>query len=237
MTSFDVIAFDADDTLWHTEGLYSRVQDRFRQLLAPYADAERIERRMHAIEIHNLQYYGYGIKGFILSLIEAAVELSDGRMPGVEIQTLIDLGREMLAADIRLMDHARDTVAALAAAYPLMMITKGDLIDQETKVARSGLGPYFRYVEVVGDKTRERYAALLAKYDLAPARFLMVGNSLRSDILPVVALGGWAVYIPYPLTWAHEHVHPSEEDRKRFFELEHLGFLPALIERLGRNPA
>jgi len=183
--------------------------------------------------MRNLQFYGYGIKGFALSLIETAIELTEGRIQGDEIHHLIDLAKDMLTAEVQLLDHAADSVARLAAMYPLMLITKGDLFDQETKIARSRLRPYFRYIEVVSDKTDDSYSALLAKYQLDPARFLMVGNSLRSDILPVVALGGQAVYIPYQITWAHETVVLSEQDRSRFFELDHIGLLPALVERLS----
>jgi putative hydrolase of the HAD superfamily len=233
---FDLIAFDADDTLWHSESLYSAAQDKFKQLLAPYHSAERIGRELHQTEMRNLQYYGYGIKGFALSLIETAIQLTQGRISGREIQKVIDLAKDMLTAEVQLLDHAQETVARLAASYPLMMVTKGDLFDQEAKIARSGLRQYFQYIEIVSDKTREGYATLLARYHLAPSRFLMVGNSLRSDILPVIALGGRAVHIPYHITWAHENVSLSEGDRKRYFELEHLGLLPALIEKLSQSP-
>ena len=141
----------------------------------------------------------------------------------------------MLTAEVQLFEHAEEVVSRLAAAYPLMLVTKGDLLDQELKIDRSGLKPYFRQVEIVSDKTPEIYAALLAKHHIDPARFLMVGNSLRSDVLPVVALGGWAVHIPYHITWAHEHVSPPAGDRDHYYELEHLGLLPALIERLSRE--
>jgi putative hydrolase of the HAD superfamily len=232
---FDVIAFDADDTLWHSESLYAEAQDRFKQLLAPYCPAEHVEAALHQTEMRNLAYYGYGIKGFALSLIETAIELSAGRIAAAEIRQVIDLAKAMLGAQVRLLEHAREAVTRLADIYPLMLITKGDLFDQEAKLARSGLRLYFRYVEIVSDKTPDRYAALLARYHLDPARFLMVGNSLRSDILPVLALGGRAVYIPYHITWAHEHAPTPDTDHKGYFELEHMGLLPALIERL-RQP-
>jgi putative hydrolase of the HAD superfamily len=148
---------------------------------------------------------------------------------------VIDLTKEMLTAEVQLFEHAEKVVSRLAAAYPLMLVTKGDLFDQELKIDRSGLRPYFRHVEIVSDKTLDSYAALLARHHIDPARFLMIGNSLRSDVLPVVALGGRAVHIPYHLTWAHEHVSPPAGDRDRYYELEHLGLLPALIERLSEN--
>ena len=188
--------------------------------------------------MRNLGYYGYGIKGFALSLIEAAIQLSEGRVQAAEIQQVLGLAKDMLGAKVHLLEHAGEAVARLAAMYPLMLITKGDLFDQETKLARSGLRPFFRHVEIVSDKTPERYADLLARYELDAARFLMVGNSLRSDILPVMALGGRAVYIPYHITWAHEQAPLPETDQRGYYELEHLGQLPALIERLcqGREP-
>jgi putative hydrolase of the HAD superfamily len=234
---FDVIAFDADDTLWHSESLYAEAQDRFKQLLAPYCAAKHVEPALHQTEMRNLACYGYGIKGFALSLIETAIELSGGRIAASEIRQVIDLAKAMLGAQVCLLEHAQEAVVRLVGAYPLMLITKGDLFDQEAKLARSGLRPYFRYIEIVSDKTPDRYAALLARYHLDPARFLMVGNSLRSDILPVLALGGRAVYIPYHITWAHERAPVPETDQKGYFELEHLGLLPDLIERLRQPDA
>lgn len=232
---FDCIAFDADDTLWHNEHLYLTTIEAFSQLLAPYAPAERSAARLREAEVANLGCYGYGIKAFTLSLIETAIELSDGRITGHEIGKIIGLARGMLAADVELLEHAEDTVRTLSASYPLMIITKGDPLDQGAKVARSGLAGYFRHVEVVCEKTRDIYADLLSKHRLAPERFLMVGNSLRSDILPVIALGGRAVYVPYRTTWAHEHAEPTEEERTRYYEIAHLGLLPSLLERLRRG--
>jgi putative hydrolase of the HAD superfamily len=230
---FDLIAFDADDTLWHTEDLYVGTQDRFKQLLAPYHSAEWIDRKLFDTEMRNLGVFGYGIKGFVLSLIETAIELTEGRISGTEIQRLIDMGREMLSADIRLLEGVAETVAALSERYPLMIITKGDLFDQETKIARSGLGPHFKHVEIVSDKTEASYAALLRRHAVAPQRFLMIGNSLRSDILPVVALGGRAVHIPYHLTWAHEQV--SEPAAGGYVVLESVRGLAGWLDELAQG--
>ncbi len=231
---FETIAFDADDTLWHNEYLYTEAQGALKQLLAPYCPPQQVAERLYEIETGNLDCYGYGIKSYALSLIETAIELSGGRVTGSEIRRLIDVARGMMAAQVRLLEHAESTVRQLAARYPLMVITKGDPIDQEAKVVRSGLQPYFRHVEVLGDKTPDTYAALLARHSLAPERFVMVGNSLRSDILPVLALGAQAVYVPYHSTWAHERVEPSADERGRYHEIEHLGLLPGLLERIGR---
>ncbi len=228
------IGFDADDTLWHTETLYTDAQVRFKQLLLPYHSPEWIEERLYQTEIANLPRFGYGIKAFALNMIETAIVLTEGRIAGREIQAVVDLAKEMLAADVHLLEHAVETVAQLATEYDLMLITKGDLYEQESKVARSGLARHFRHVEVVADKTHDRYQALLARHQIEPAQFLMVGNSLRSDVLPVLALGGCAVYIPYRLTWAHEVADPPPTGHPGYYQLEHLGLLPDLLR--GMNP-
>jgi putative hydrolase of the HAD superfamily len=230
MTSFDIIAFDADDTLWHTERLYVGAQARFVQLLAHYRDPEWVRERLFQTEMRNMQHFGYGVKAFALSMIETAVELTEGQVSGHDIQTLIGLAKEMLGAEVELLPHVGEAVPVLAARYPLMVITKGDLLDQETKIARSGLGGYFRHVEIVSEKTIESYARLFQQYGIAPERCLMVGNSLRSDILPILALGGHAVYVPYDLTWQHEVAQPPPPGQPGFHQIEHLGQLPALLD-------
>ncbi len=201
ITPIDVIAFDADDTLWHNEHLYLTTHDKFKQLLRQYHDAEWIERRLNETEIRNLQHFGYGIKGFTLSMIETAIELSEGRISGAEIQTIIEFGKEMLQAPVELLDGVRETIVQLAKTYELMLITKGDVFDQEAKIARSGLGDYFSHIEVVSEKNAETYQKIMAKHGITTQRFLMVGNSLKSDILPVIAMGGRAVYIPHFCIW------------------------------------
>ncbi len=225
---FDVIAFDADDTLWHSENLYAATQAQLRQLLGGYAAPDQIDAVLHDTEMRNLPIYGYGIKGFALSMIEAALTLSAGCIQGHEVQQVLDLAKQMLSTKVQLLDHAAEVVARLAAEYPLMLITKGDLFDQESKIEQSGLKPHFRQIEIVSDKTTAAYSALLTKHQIEPAKFLMVGNSLRSDILPVVELGGCAVHIPYHITWAHEYVEAS--DAATYVTLEHLGQLPDAIE-------
>ena len=229
---FDLIAFDADDTLWHNETLYAKAQGKLRELLSRYVEGKTVDQRLYQTEMSNLQYYGYGIKSFTLSMIETAVELTRGRIEGAEVLQIIGLAKEMLTSEVQLFDHAEETVRQLASSYELMMITKGDLLDQQSKLSRSGIGDCFRYVEIVSQKTQGTYEALLAKYKIEPQRFLMVGNSLKSDILPVLAIGGYAVYVPYHLTWAHEIVDGQHARRDGYFELEHLGQLPQLIERL-----
>ena len=237
MFRFEVIAFDADDTLWHTERLYVDAQARYKELLSHYHSPEWIQERLDEAEKRNLPHFGYGIKAFALSLIETAVELTDGNISGRDIQTIIDIARGMLTARVELLEHVAETVARVAETHALMLITKGDLLDQETKITGSGLGPYFGHVDIVSDKNPESYASLLKRHALSVGRFLMVGNSLRSDILPVLSLGASAVYISYPLTWTHEAAEPPPEGQPGYYRLEHIGMLPGLLERLeSTNP-
>jgi len=228
---FDIIAFDADDTLWQNETLYAATQERLKQLLETYISAERVEDRLLATETRNLAHFGYGVKAFTLSMIETAIEMTEGDIRAGDIRQIIDWGRAMLAVEIELLQHAGETVARLAETYPLMLLTKGDLLDQQNKLARSGLAGYFKHVEVVSEKTEDSYRRLLARYGIEPGRFLMVGNSLKSDILPVVAIGGQAVHIPFHQTWALEQVATAPQNG--YYELEHLGLLPELLEQLA----
>jgi putative hydrolase of the HAD superfamily len=232
INDIDTIAFDADDTLWHNEHLYLNTQNKFKQLLCQYHNDEWIEQRLNETEIRNLQHFGYGIKGFTLSMIETAIELSEGRVSVNEIQAIIEFGKEMLQAPVELLDGVRETIAQLAVTYELMLITKGDLIDQEAKIARSGLGDYFSHIEVVSEKNAETYQKIIAKYGITTQRFLMVGNSLKSDILPVIAMGGRAVYIPYKTMWVHERVADEDLDDRQYVTIEHINFLPALLDEM-----
>ncbi len=229
---FDVVAFDADDTLWHNETLYHASQESFYALVSPYASREQAEQALYQTEMGNLKYFGYGIKSFVLSMVECGIRLSDGEMPGSQLQKIIDLGKGMMQAQVTLFDHVEDVVRRLSQTFRLMLVTKGDLLDQESKVARSGLGSYFWHVEIVSEQSPASYAALLERSHLSAERFIMVGNSLRSDILPVLELGGWAVYIPYHLTWKHENEIEQDPGNERFFEIEHIGLLPELLERI-----
>lgn len=235
MPSFDMLAFDADDTLWHNERLYNQTQQRFAELLAQYHPPEWISDRLNQTEARNIAHFGYGIKSFGLSMIETAVELSEGRLTGQDVQALIDLIKAMLHAKIDLLDGVGETIPRLAAHHRLMLITKGDLLDQEAKIARSGLGSYFQFVEVVSEKTPAAYERVLGRYQIAPERFLMVGNSLRSDILPVLELGGSAVYIPYETTWLHESAEAPAAGQPGYYALENIGQIPALLDRLEQQ--
>lgn len=228
----DVIGFDADDTLWHNEIIYHQAKDQILQLLKPYQSPETIEQRLDEIEIGNLRYYGYGIKSFGLSMVEAVVDLSNGRISGEELREVIEIVKWMLRKDVELDEYVEETLAVLSSRHDLMLITKGDLFEQERKIKRSGLDGHFRFIEVVGEKTQASYRRVLEKYAIDPARFLMVGNSLRSDILPVLRIGGRAVYIPHDLTWSHEKVEAPEGEGVGYDELANLGELPGYLERL-----
>jgi putative hydrolase of the HAD superfamily len=237
MRAFDLIGFDGDDTLWHNERSYRDGRERFRAVLAAAGvrqSEDEIEERVNATELHNIRYYGYGVSSFVLSLIETAIELTDGRIAGGELRKLIALAKEMLTEPVELFAGAREAVTALAASQPVILITKGDLLHQTSKVERSGLRSSFRSIEVVSHKTREVYQEILGRHGVAAQRFMMIGNSPRSDILPVLEAGGWAVYVPAELSWAHEHAEVPEESRDRFFEIASLADLPVLVGRIGK---
>ncbi|NUB44709.1 HAD family hydrolase [Fertoebacter nigrum] len=225
------IGFDADDTLWQNEAFFRLTQDRFCDLLASYAAPGHLHDRLLAAERRNLGHYGFGVKGFVLSMIETAIEVTDGRVPAGVIGEIMAAGREMLEHPIELLPHARDAVQALAGDFRVLLITKGDLLDQERKLAQSGLGDLFHGVEIVSDKTPPVYAAIFARHGQGASRALMVGNSLKSDVLPVIAAGGHGVYVPHGLTWALEHAD-APAGHPRFHELHDLGGLPALVDAL-----
>lgn len=233
MTRLDLIAFDADDTLWHNESFYQMTEERFQKLLEPYVPTETTHEALYATEMRNLKLFGYGAKGFALSMIETAIELTDGQITGNEIQQIIDAVKAMLTNEIQLLDGVEETLAKLGRLYRLMLITKGDLFDQESKLARSGLANYFDYVEIVSEKTPAVYSGLLERVGVRPERFLMVGNSLRSDILPVVEMGGHAVHIPYHVTWAHEAVPPDQS--KTYEQLDQIRQLPRWLQQRAQR--
>lgn len=218
--AFDLVAFDGDDTLWHNERSYRDARDRFRELLAGAGvsiDGDALEACITRTEIANLPFFGYGVSSFTLSLMETAIELTEGRIASRDLQTLVELARTMMSENVEVFPGAADTLAVLAASYPLVLITKGDLLHQTSKLERSGLQRHFTHVEVVSHKTPPVYQGILRRYGVDPSRFLMIGNSLRSDVLPVLETGGWAVHVPAALTWSHEHADPPLH-RDRFFE-------------------
>jgi putative hydrolase of the HAD superfamily len=225
------IGFDADDTLWQNEAFFRLTQDRFQRLLADHAGPDHLSERLEAAERRNIGHYGFGVKGFTLSMIETAIEVTDGRVPASVISELITAGREMLEHPIELLPQARATVTALAAGYRVILITKGDLLDQERKLAQSGLGDLFDGVEIVSHKTAEAYRDIFARHGTGADQALMVGNSLKSDVIPALAAGSWGVHVPHGLTWALEAADPPLGHR-RFHSLDSLGGLPALVGQL-----
>jgi putative hydrolase of the HAD superfamily len=232
MTTLTTIGFDADDTLWQNETFFRLTQDRFTTLLADHAPADHLHDRLLAAERRNLGHYGFGVKGFVLSMIETAIEVTEGRVPASVISELMAAGREMLAHPVDLLPHAREAVEALAGTYRVLLITKGDLLDQERKLAQSGLGDLFHGVEIVSHKTPAVYATIFARHGQGADRAMMVGNSLKSDVLPVIEAGGWGVHVPHGLIWALERADPPL-GHERFHELTDLGALPGLVERLS----
>lgn len=209
----DVVGIDADDTLWHNETYFAEAQSTFVQILAPWTpEGEDVLALHDATERRNLELFGYGIKGFTLSMVETAIEVSRGEVSTSAIAELIRIGKEMLAHPVELLDGVAEAVDALAEAHRLVLVTKGDLIHQETKIARSGLADRFERIEIVSEKDPATYGAILDRMDVTPERFLMVGNSVRSDVLPVLELGGHAVHVPYAITWSHEVVEEQADD-------------------------
>jgi putative hydrolase of the HAD superfamily len=228
------VAFDADDTLWQNETFFRLTQDRFARLLADFAETDHLHDRLLAAERRNLGHYGFGVKGFTLSMIETAIEVTQGRVAASVIAEIMAAGREMLAHPIELLPHAREAVEAMAQGHKVLLITKGDLLDQERKLAQSGLGDLFDAVEIVSDKTPAAYAAIFARHGVDAGGAMMAGNSLKSDVLPVIAAGGHGVHVPHALTWALEVADPPQ-GHARFHAIAHLGELPDLVGNLSRT--
>ena len=234
LSSLTTIGFDADDTLWQNEQFFRQTERHFTSLLAEHAEGHDIEARLLEAERRNLALYGFGIKGFTLSMIETALEISGGKVPPKVIREILDAGRDMLSHPVETLPHVRETLEELAGAYRLVLITKGDLFDQERKLAQSGLGELFDAVEIVSDKNPATYHRVFSRHGDGPGRSMMVGNSLKSDVVPAIEAGSWGVYVPHDLTWVLEHAEEPTA-APRFCRLQHLGELGELIERLGRG--
>lgn len=229
------IAFDADDTLWHNERIFLSAKEQYKSLLARYHEPSWTEEMLDAAEMRNIKHFGFGIKGFTLSMIETAVELTEGRVKGSEVAEIIGFARVMLAAPIELLEGVRQTVESLQSNYSLMIITKGDLFDQETKLARSGLGDFFDQVEVVSRKDPEIYEQVLSRYDISRREFLMVGNSLKSDVLPVLEIGSNAIHVPYETEWFHEKVSPDHLAGYNYDAVENITELRDWLNKANRH--
>jgi putative hydrolase of the HAD superfamily len=228
------IGFDADDTLWHNESIFEEAHRRYCALLSRWHDADTVERTLFATEMRNLELFGYGIKSHALSSIETAIAMTGGKISSDEIRAIIDLAKGMLEHPVDLLEGAAEVVPELARRYRLVLLTKGDLRDQERKLRKSGLEPHFAHVEILSEKDASIYQRVFARHGIAPQEFMMIGNSLKSDILPVLDLGGRAVYVPYRITWHAERAEPPTDPAlaARFFQIASLRELPALLERV-----
>lgn len=228
----EIVGLDADDTLWHNEGQFQVSEQRFRELMQPWVDDEEVtSRTLLETERRNLRYFGYGAKGFTLSMIETALTLTDHRVDGRRIEQIIGFGKEILDHPVELIDGVADVVAALSEDYRLVLVTKGDLFHQESKVAASGLADLFEHVEIVSEKDPATYARVLLRMGGSADRFCMVGNSLKSDVLPVVELGGYGVHVPYHVTWAMEHA--EAEGGPHWVEVAGIADVPGAVAGLA----
>lgn len=225
------IAFDADDTLWENEHFFKLTEAKFADLLADYAEKDHLLDRLLEAERRNLRIFGYGIKGFTLSMIETAIEVTDKRVPATVIETLLQSGRDMLEHPVHLLPHVETVLSELAKSHRLILITKGDLFDQERKIASSGLADLFAAIEIVSEKDRQTYERIFDAHTESPNRTAMVGNSLRSDVIPAIEAGSWGVFVPHTQSWAIEHAE-TPEGNSRFRQIETLAALPALISDL-----
>ena len=232
MRRLTTIGFDADDTLWQNEQFYSLTRGRFLDLLREHADADRLAERLLETQKRTLKLYGFGIKGFTLSMIETAIAVTEGKVTAATVEKILEAGREMLEHPVETLPGAREAVEALVGRYRLVLVTKGDLFDQERKLAASGLGELFDGVEIVSDKNRATYERVFTRHGDGPERAMMIGNSLKSDVVPAIEAGGWGVYVPHELTWVVEHAD-EPEGHPRFRRIQHLGELAKVIEEAG----
>jgi putative hydrolase of the HAD superfamily len=226
------IGFDADDTLWQNEQFFRSSEKHFASLLAPYADVADLSGRLLAVEKRNLDSYGFGIKGFTLSLIETAVEVTEGTVPATIIAEILSAGREMLSHPVETLPYVTETLEQLTDHYKLVLITKGDLFDQERKLAQSGLGDFFDAVEVVSNKDKATYEHVFRRHGDGAEQSLMIGNSLKSDIVPAIEAGSWGIFVPHELTWVMEHVEAPVHD-PRFRQIENLSELMPLLAEIA----
>lgn len=228
MENIKVIAFDADDTLWVNEPYFQETEQKFCELLSPYLSHHTLSQELFKTEIANLRLYGYGIKGYILSMIEAALVISNNTIGNEAIAKIIEYGKELLEKPIELLEGVHETLELLTGKYKLVVATKGDLLDQRRKLHNSGLGHFFHHIEVMSDKQEIDYKDLVKRLDIESEDFLMIGNSLKSDILPVLGIGGHAAHIPFHTTWAHERIDHRVEHRN-FHEFTHISEISKLL--------
>ncbi len=233
MSKLTTIGFDADDTLWQNQQFYDFTEIEFAKLLADHGDHAHISERLLEVERRNLQYYGFGIKGFTLSMIDTALEVTNGTVSPKTIADIMALGREMTVHPVETLPHVHDTLEALAGDYRLVLITKGDLFDQERKLAASGLGDFFNAVEIVSDKKPHTYERIFERHGNGAGRAMMIGNSMKSDVIPALEAGSWGVFVPHERSWAMEHAN-APDNHARFCEVEHLGAVPSLVQKIAQ---
>lgn len=224
-----VIGFDADDTLWVNETYFREAELEFAKLMAPYETANKIDQELFKKEIENLPLYGYGIKGFVLSMVEMAIEISNNQVSNNTIVKILNIGKAMLDAPVELLDDIEAVLKSLSKDYKLIVLTKGDLLDQERKLEKSNLTSYFHHIEVMSDKQEANYSKVLDHLDIEPSEFLMIGNSLKSDILPLVNIGAEAIHIPFHTTWLHEQVGEDETKNKAYKTIMRLSELKQIL--------
>jgi putative hydrolase of the HAD superfamily len=217
-----IISFDADDTLWVNETYFREAELEFGQLMQQYETINQIDQELFKVEIENLPIYGYGVKGFILSMVETAIKLSNEQVSIKTMQAIIDIGKGMLNKPVELLEGVEEVLKTLSQSHRLIMATKGDLLDQERKLEKSGLSPYFHHIEVMSDKKPTDYKKLLSHLDIKPDEFLMIGNSLKSDILPLLEIGAHAIHVPFHTTWQHEVVCQSEVNSEQYKTVENI---------------
>lgn len=230
-----LVGFDADDTLWKSEDYYRAAEKHFQDIVGEYIDITdpQLVGHLLAVERRNLGIYGYGAKGMTLSMLEAAIEMTVGRISTADIKRILQIGHDTLRHPVDLLDGVREAVAAIAAQYPVVLITKGDLFHQESKIQRAGLGDILPRIEIVSEKDPVTYARVLAEFNVPAGRFVMIGNSLRSDAEPVLELGGWAVHMPYAMTWAHELEHGVDANHPRLRHVQQASQWPAAVAEVA----
>ncbi|KRG74002.1 haloacid dehalogenase [Stenotrophomonas chelatiphaga] len=238
-SAIGLVGFDGDDTLWKSEDYYRKAEQDYLDLLSHYIDVHDTQTARHLLDVQrrNLAVFGYGVKAMTLSMIEAAIDITDSRVSATHIQRMLDIGHDTLRHPVELIDGVRESVARIAEQYPVVLITKGDLFHQEAKIKVAQLHDLFPRIEIVSEKDPQTYARVLAEFDLPINQFVMVGNSLRSDIEPVVTLGGWGVHTPYAVTWAHETEHGVADDEPRMVTADTAWDWPAALQAIEAKAA
>lgn len=232
-----MVGFDADDTLWKSEDYYREAEAEFRRIVGQHVDLDDVGARLYAVEKRNLALFGYGVKGMTLSMVEAAIDITEGCIPASDIHRIVSMAKDLLRHPVELLPGIADAVEAVASRHDIVLITKGDLFHQEAKVRESGLSRWFGRIEIVSEKDPPTYARLLQEFGVAPQEFVMIGNSLRSDIAPLLELGAWGIHIPYHVTWAHEAEADVDDAHPRLRVAHGASELPGLVDAISQDAA